>query len=303
MFLISDAKLTTAVCQAGGTGAFPALNFRPVERLREEIRKVKAATSVPFGINVIVQESNKHRDQQIEVCLEEKIGFFISSLGNPTDLIKKARAAGVKVFCDVVNEKHAQKAVDAGADGLVAVSSGAGGHAGEMSAFALIPRLKEKFSVPIIAAGSIVNGRTMLSALALGADAVYLGTRFIASEEADAAPEYKQAIVNASMDDIVNTDRVDGFPGNFIRTGNFRKLVPDPNLVERALRLSSKFEKSWRLYKAGKSLFEKPTKLKASYRTVFSAGHGVGLIKDIKPAQTIVHQLAEEYWVAKKALP
>lgn len=303
MFLISDAKLTTAVCQAGATGAFPALNFRPIDNLRAEIKKVKAATPAPFGINVIVQESNKHRDQQIDVCLEEGVAFFISSLGNPTALIKRARATGTKVFCDVINEKHAQKAVDAGADGLVAVSAGAGGHAGEMSAFALIPRLKELFDVPVIAAGAIGNGRTMLSALALGADAVYLGTRFIASEEADASAEYKQAIVNASMDDIVNTDRVDGFPGNFIRTGNFKKLVPDANVIEKTLRLSSKLERSWRLYKASKSLFEKPATLKASYKTVFSAGHGVSMIKEIKPAQEIVNQLASEYWDAKQNLP
>lgn len=303
MFLISDAKLTIAACEAGGSGAFPAHNFRPVERLREEIKKVKAATKAPFGINIIVQEANKHRESQIDVCLEEGVSYFISSLGNPTALIEKAKKKGARVFCDVVGERHAQKAIDAGADGLIAVSSGAGGHAGEMSAFALIPRLKEKFKVPVIAAGSIVDGHTMLAALALGADAVYLGTRFIASQEADAPPEYKQAIIDARMDDIVNTDRVDGFPGNFIKTKSFLKQVPDPNVIEKALRLSPRFERTWRLYKAGKSLFGKQEELKASYKTVFSAGHGVGLIDDIKPAAQIVHDLVSEYWVAKKNLP
>lgn len=303
MFLISDAKLTAAVGNAGGTGAFPALNFRPIENLRKEIKAAKAATKAPIGINIIMQESNKHRDEQIDVCLEEGVDYFISSLGNPTVLVKKAREKGAKVFCDVVNEKHAKKAVDAGADGLVAVSAGAGGHAGDMSAFALIPRLKESFKVPIIAAGSIVNGHTMLAALALGADAVYLGTRFIASEESAASPEYKQAIIDASMDDIINTDRVDGFPGNFIQTPNFKKLVPDAGMGERLFRLSKKFERTWRLYKASKSLFEKPATLKASYKTVFSAGHGAGLINEIRSAESIVHTIASEYWEAKKTLP
>ncbi len=303
MFLISDAKLTTAVCKAGGTGVFPAHNFRPVDVLRKEIQKVKGETKSPFGINIIVQESNKHRDEQIEVCLEEGVAFFISSLGDPTPLIKKSQGKGTKVFCDVVNEKHAKKAIDAGADGLVAVSAGAGGHAGDISAFALIPKLKEKFSVPIVAAGSIVNGRTMVAALALGADAVYLGTRFIASEEADAPAEYKKAILDAAMDDIVNTDRVDGFPGNFIKTKSFLKQVPDPGLIEKTLRLSPKLNKAWRLYKASKSLFGKQTDLKASYKTVFSAGHGAGLIYDIRSAENIVYSIAEEYWIAKAALP
>ncbi|MBY0369212.1 nitronate monooxygenase, partial [bacterium] len=236
-------------------------------------------------------------------CLEEGVAYIISSLGNPTPLIKRAREVGTKVFCDIVSEKHAQKAIDAGADGLIAVSGGAGGHAGDRSPFALIPQLKDKFSVPIIAAGSIVNGRTMLAALALGADAVYLGTRFIASEEADVPREYKEAILGSSMDDIVNTDRVDGFAGNFINTPSFRKLVPESGFVEKVLRTSGKLDRTWRLYKAGRALFAKPTDAKASYKTVFSAGHGVGLIEKVESASTIVHSLAREYWELKKALP
>jgi nitronate monooxygenase len=303
MFLISDAKLTTAVCRAGATGAFPALNFRPVEAFRAEVKKVKAATPAPFGVNIIVQETNKHRDEQIEICLDEGVAYLISSLGNPTSLIKRAHERGAKVFCDVVSEKHAQKAVDSGADGLIAVSSGAGGHAGDISAFALIPRLKSKFKVPVIAAGSIVDGRTMLAALALGADAVYLGTRFIASEEADAPSEYKDAIVRGSIDDIVNTDRVDGFPGNFIRNDTFDKFVPPPGIIEKGLRLSPKLDKTWRLYKASRTLFGKAKEQKASYRTVFSAGHGSGLIESVKPAQDIVYEIVSDYWRLKNLLP
>lgn len=302
MFLISDAKLTAAACLAGATGAFPALNFRTDEALRAEIRAVKEKSRSPFGINIIVQESNKHRDRQIEICLEEGIGYFISSLGNPTPLIKRARGKA-KVFCDVISEKHARKAVDAGADGLVAVSAGAGGHAGTISPFSLIPQLKQAFKVPVIAAGAIVDGRTMLAALALGADAVYLGTRFIASSEANVPPEYKKAILEAEPDDIVNTDRVDGFPGNFIKTEDFERRVPNAGIVEKALKLSPKLERGWRLYKAKQSLFGNANKLKASYKTVFSAGHGVGLIESVQSVEEIVHGLAREYWEKKKSLP
>jgi nitronate monooxygenase len=204
MFLISDAKLTTTVCKSGATAAFPGLNFRPVEALRTEIQKIKKETSAPFGVNIVMMDSNKVRDEQIEICLDEKVAYLVCSLGNPSKFIKKAHDKGVKILCDVVSEKHAAKAVDAGADGIIAVTSGAGGHAGDLS-----PRFKKKFSVPIIAAGAIGDGRTMLSALALGADAVYMGTRFIASKEADAPDEYKKAIIDANMDDIAKTDRVD----------------------------------------------------------------------------------------------
>lgn len=303
MFLISDAKLLVAIGNAGATAAFPALNFRPVEELRTAIRKVKEGTKAPFGVNIVVIDSNKHRDAQIEICLDEGISYIISSLGNPTDLIRKAHKKGVKVFCDTVSEKHSQKAVDAGCDGLIAVTSGAGGHAGDISPFALIPRLKEKFKVPVVAAGSIVSGQSVLAALALGADAVYVGTRFIASDEADAPLEYKRAIVAAAVDDIVKSDRVDGFPGNFINNESFRKHIPDAGFIEKAIRISPKFEKAWRLYKASGTLLGKPEKLKASYKTVFSAGHGVGLIDDIRSCESIVHSLVTEYREAKKALP
>jgi nitronate monooxygenase len=303
MFLISDAKLTIAACKAGGTGAFPALNFRPVEELRKVIRQIKSETNAPFGVNIVMLDSNKHRDPQIDICLEEKVAYIVSSLGNPTAMIKKAHAVGTKVFCDVVSERHAQKAVDAGTDALIAVTSGAGGHAGDRSAFALIPKLKSSHKVPVIAAGSIVDGRTMLSAMALGADAVYIGTRFIACKEADAPEEYKKAIIDAEMDDIINSDRVDGYPGNFIKTEGYMKLVPDQGPIEKAFRIVPQFEKMWRLARASKTLFGKMEFLKASYKTVFSAGHGVGLIKDIKTAQDIVYSLVSEYHEIKRQLP
>jgi nitronate monooxygenase len=303
MFLISDAGLTTAVCRAGATAAMPALNFRPVEALRTEIRKIKAATSAPFGVNIIVQDSNKLRDQQVDICLEEKVAYLITSLGNPTAIVKKAHQAGAKVFCDVVSVKHAKKVVDAGADALIAVSAGAGGHAGTLSPFALVPTLKAEFKVPVIAAGAIGDGKTMLAAFALGADGVYCGTRFIACSEATVPGEYKQAILSAAADDIVFTDRVDGFPGNFIRTADFDKYVPPGNAFEKMLRISPKLDKYWRLLRASKTLLGEPAKLKASYKTVFSAGHGVDRIDTIETAEAILQSMVAQYWTAKKALP
>lgn len=303
MFLISDAGLTTAVCKAGATGAMPALNFRPVEALRTELRKIKQATNAPFGVNIIVQESNKHRDAQVDICLEEQVAYLITSLGDPTKIIEKAHKKGVKVFCDVVSEKHAKKVVEAGADALIAVAAGAGGHAGTISPFALVPALKAKFPIPVIAAGAISNGPTMLAAFALGADGVYVGTRFIACSEATVPGEYKEAIVGATSEKIVYTDRVDGFPGNFIQTPDFHKQVPEGSTFEKILRIHPKLDKYWRLLRASKTLLGEPAKLKASYKTVFSAGHGVDLIQDVRSAESIVQSMVSQYWNAKKALP
>ncbi len=303
MFLISDAGLTTAVCRAGATGAMPALNFRPVAALREEIQKIKKQTSAPFGVNIIVQNSNKLRDQQVDICLEEKVAFLITSLGDPTSIVEKAHKVGTKVFCDVVSEKHAQKAFDAGADALIAVACGAGGHAGTLSPFALIPGLKAKFSIPIIAAGCIGDGATMLAALALGAEGVYVGTRFIASHEASVPGQYKEAILEATAEDIVYTDRVDGFPGNFVRNAEFDTIIPEGSTFEKILRLSPKFDKYWRLLRASKTLLGEPEKLKASYKTVFSAGHGVDLIERVEGVEAIVHSMAGQFWTQQLALP
>lgn len=303
MFLISDAGLTLAVCRAGGTAAMPALNFRPVDALRTELRKIQSETKAPFGVNIIVQESNKLRDAQVEICLEEKVAYLITSLGDPSRIIQKAHKHGIKVFCDVVSEKHARKVVDAGADALIAVAAGAGGHAGTLSPFALVPTLKAKFSVPVIAAGAISNGATLLAALALGADGVYVGTRFIACSEATVPGQYKEAIVNATSEKIIYTDRVDGFPGNFIQTPDFKKQVPEGSTFEKILRINPKLDKYWRLLKASKTLLGEPEKLKASYKTVFSAGHGVDLIDGIQSADTIIQTMVSQYWAAKAKLP
>lgn len=302
MFLVSTVKLVTAVCEAGGLGSFPALNFRPISKYREAIVDLKAKTKKPFGINIIVQKTNKFQDAQLDIALEERVPLIITSLGNPRDLIRKAHAVGTRVYCDVIGLTHAKKVADAGADGLIAVASGAGGHAGFLSPFALIPLLVREIGLPVVAAGNIVDGAGMAAAFGLGASAVYLGTRFIASREAEVDEEYKQTILRAQCEDIINTDKVDGFPGNFIRTPRLEKLGLQKNILEELASRNSRVRRWIALGRAARSLFGSPQS-KASYKTIYSAGQGVGLIHQVEPVKKIVHSMVEEYRQIKAKLP
>ena len=178
-------------------------------------------------------------------------------MGNPESVLARCRDSQTRVYCDVINYKHAQKAVDAGAHGLIAIAHGAGGHAGSISPFALIPYLKQRTNLPVIAAGSIVNGAGLIAAFGLGADAVYMGTRFIASRESSVSPAYKEAIINAHCEDIVNTDRVDGFPGNFILTQSLKRLGTEPSLVEQVLSRNKRIKRMLSLLRASRMIFGK----------------------------------------------
>lgn len=302
MFLVSNTKMVVATSQAGGMGTFPALNFRPIENYRKAIKEIKSQTSKPIGINIIVQSSNKHRDQQVDIAIEEGVELLITSLGSPKEVLKKTSGTKTKVYCDVVGLEHAKKVQDLGADGLIAVGSGAGGHAGDVSLFALIPYLKKNVKLPILAAGSIVDGRTMLAALSLGAAGIYMGTRFIASHEADVSEDYKKAILNSGPEKIVNTDMVDGFPGNFIKTPLLEKYGLEPNAIEAVLRQNSKLKRYLSLYRAGRALFGSPEH-KASYKNIFSAGHGVGLINEVLSTEEIIYKVINEYNELKTQLP
>jgi nitronate monooxygenase len=213
MFLVSTSALVKAAAEAGIMGTFPALNYRPIEAFAAAVQDIKKATKAAIGVNIIVQEANRLRDQQIDIALQEGVELIITSLGNPRTVIERAKGTKTRVFCDVVNLQHAEKVRDLGADGLIAVSHGAGGHAGTISPFVLIPRLRQATSLPVLAAGNIVDGRGLAAALALGASGAYIGTRFIASEEAEVDADYKQSIVDYDMEDIVSTHKVDGFSG------------------------------------------------------------------------------------------
>ncbi len=302
MFLVSNTKMVIATSEAGGLGTFPALNFRPIENYRKAIRDIRAQTKKPIGVNIIVQSSNKFANEHLDIAIEEGVDLIITSLGSPREVIKKTRGTKTRVYSDVVGLEHAKKVADMGGDGLIAVGSGAGGHAGDISLFALIPYLKKHIDLPIIAAGSIVNGATLLAALSLGAAGVHMGTRFIASQEALVNEAYKKAIVDAGPEQIVNTDRVDGFPGNFILTPLLEKLGVHSGVVETVLNQNSKFKRYLSLYRAGRALFGSPES-KASYKNIFSAGHGVGLIDEVLSISQIVEQTVREYHELKARLP
>jgi len=302
MFLVSSVKMVVSASEAGGVGTFPALNYRPIERYRQTIKEIKSLTAKPFGINIIVQKSNKYQYKQIEHALEEKVPLIITSLGNPKEVIRLSHEVGTRVYCDVVGFEQAKKVADLGADGLIAVGFGAGGHAGDISPLALIPNLVRMVKLPIIAAGSIVDGAGMAATFALGASAVYMGTRFIASKEAEIAEEYKKAITRAVSEDIVNTDRVDGFPGNFIRTKELEAVGLEKGLIEEILTKNKKIKRFISLSRAARSLFGDMDS-KVSYKTVYSAGHGVGLIDTVLSIQEIMEKTVREYKETKAKLP
>ena len=300
MFLVSNVNMVVAAGEAGGFGTFPALNYRPIAKYREALEEIKNRTKASFGVNIIVQKKNKHQHNQLDASLEAGVPLLITSLGNPKEVIRRAHETSTKVYCDVVGLEHAKKVADLGADGVIAVGSGAGGHAGNTSLFALIPYLRRNISIPIVAAGSISDGAGMLAALALGADAAYLGTRFIASKEADVPSEYKQAIIDASSENIVNTDRVDGFPGNFILTDHLKKIGVKPGILEYLLTRNKKLHRGLILLRAGRMLMGSDAKV--SYKTIFSAGHGVAMIDDIKSIQDIIQDMVAEYEERKQEL-
>jgi len=302
MFLVSSVKMVVAASESGGLGTFPALNYRPIEIYRQTIKQIKAQTDKPFGINIIAQKSNKYQHKQVEHALEERVPLIITSLGNPKDIIRLSHQVNTKVYCDVTGYEHAKKVADLGADGLIAVGFGAGGHAGDISPLALVPHLVKTVNLPVIAAGSIVDGAGMAAAFSLGASAVYMGTRFIASKEAEVSERYKHEIIRAMSEDIVNTDRVDGFPGNFIRTKELEAIGLEKGLIEAVLIKSKRIKRFISLSRAARSLFG-DVNSKASYKTVFSAGHGIGLIDEILSIREIMEKTVKEYREIKGTLP
>ncbi len=294
MFLVSNKSMVIAASQAGGLGTFPALNFRPIENYVKVIGEIKSELQQkPFGINIIVQKSNRAQEEHIEKALESEVPLIITSLGSPKEIIRRTRGTKTKVFCDVIGLKHAQKVQDLGADGLVVVGSGAGGHGGDVSLFALIPYLKKQIKLPMVAAGCMNDGRSLLAALALGADGIYMGTRIIASYEAQVSEDYKKAIIDAGCDDIINTDRVDGFPGNFILTPQLKETLK-PNLIDNFLSQSQKIKRAVSLLRAGRALWGSENQ-KLSYKNTFSAGQGVGNIHEIDSISNLFWRTAQQY--------
>ncbi len=304
MFLVSNEDIVVEAGEAGGIGVFPALNYRPIEKYREVLRLIRSRTQKPIGVNIIVNKSNTRQHEDLKWALDAGVEFFITSLGNPRSVIEAAHRNGAKVVCDVTNLDHALKVQDMGADGVIAVAQGAGGHAGPLSALVLIPWLKRELKIPVIAAGAIAHGSGLAACLALGASAVSVGTRFIASHEAQVDNAYKQAIVNASAEDIVMTSRISGTPAAVIRTPYIDKIGTElPWLLKRLKEHSAtkKYVVPLIHYFGMKSLEEAAEK--PSWKSVWSAGQSVGLIDEVLSVREIFEKFLHEYDEAKARLP
>ncbi len=303
MFLVSNEPMVVEASNSGALGAAPSLNWRTPEAFDEALTKIRGGTNRPYAINLIVNKSNLRFEQDLEIVKKHKVPMVITSLGNPQKVIDIVHGYGGKVFCDVVDLKYALKVQEQGADGVIAVSTGAGGHAGNVSPLVLIPYLKEHLRIPVVAAGGIATGRQVLAAMALGADAVQIGTRFIATTEAGVSQDYKDAIVESEPEDIVMTRRISGTPAAVINTPYIQKVGLDLSPLEKFLRkypLTAKYVKLYRYVRGTRSL--EGAAEKTTWKTVWSAGQGVGLIHDIKPTAEVIKTLVREYWDAKNAL-
>jgi nitronate monooxygenase len=308
MFLVSSPRLAAAVSNAGGLGTLPSHNFRTPELLRAALGEVRSLTAQPFGVNLIVNRSNPYRQSHARECLDAGVPMLITSLGSPRDVIADAHRAGSRVFCDVVDLDYALKVQDMGADGVVAVGAGAGGHAGRTVLQVLLPQLTAALSIPVLAAGGLATGRGLLAALALGASGGYVGTRFIACEEAEVSPAYKQAVLDSTPDDILYTARVTGVHANFIRTPGLKGKGTELLWPERVLLVlgpTKRLARGLRLLYVNKRMARsaKGASAKKPWKDIWSAGQGVGLVHDVKPATQIVQDMVSEYESARAALP
>ncbi len=309
MFLVSNVDMVVAISEAGGIGTFPALNYRPIEKYREAIQEMKRRTTKPIGINIIVNKSNTRQADDLKIALENGVDLFITSLGNPASVIRDAHKNGAKVFCDVTNLEHAKKVADLGADGLVAVGTGAGGHAGPISPLVLVPWLAREMKIPVVLAGGVAHGSQIAAALALGAAGVHVGTRFIASKEAGVDQTYKDAVVSSTPEDIVMTTRVSGTPAAVINTEYVKKIGTDLPLALKLLKdhpLTKKYAVPLIHFLGMKALEEAALSAageKPSWKTVWTAGQSVGLIDEISGCAQIIERLVSEYHEAISKLP
>ena len=296
LFIISNPKLVIEQCKAGIVGSMPALNARPAELLDEwlaEITETLAAwdkanpdrPSAPFAINQIVHKSNDRLEHDMQVCAKYKVPIVITSLGAREDVNQAVHAWGGIVLHDVINNKFARKAVEKGADGLIAVAAGAGGHAGTKSPFALVQEIRDWFAGPLALSGSIASGGAILAAQAMGADFAYIGSAFIATHEARAADAYKQAIVECTSDDIIYSNLFTGVHGNYLAPSiRAAGLDPDnlPQSDASAMNFGSGRTKAW--------------------KDIWGCGQGIGAIDKVVPTAELVARLKREYAAARQRL-
>lgn len=302
MFLVSTPEFVVAQCCAGVAGAFPALNARPAEALdawlteietrlqAERQRRLRdqgpgARSPAPHGVNLIVHRSNARLEQDLATVVAHEVPFVVTSVGAPDEVVAAVQAYGGLVFHDVVNLRHARRAMRSGVDGLILVAAGAGGHAGTLSPFALLPEVRAEFDGTIVLAGAISSGAAVRAARVLGADLAYMGTRFIATAEANAKPSYKQMIVDSAASDIVYTPAFTGMPGNYLRPSiEANGLDPDnlQPLDQISIGPSDTRPKRW--------------------KDIWGAGQGVGAIVDVPTVAELVDRLAAEYVAAGAAI-
>jgi nitronate monooxygenase len=299
MFLVSGPELVIEQCKAGIVGSFPALNARPQEQLEAWLTQIDTtlarhrrenpgATVAPYAVNLIVNPANKRLEQDFEVCVRHKVPIIITSLHAPTAIAKRVHDYGGIVFHDVVRVRHAEKALEAGVDGIILVCAGAGGHAGRINPFALTHEIRRMFDGPLILAGSITDGADVLAAKALGCDAAYMGTRFIATTESLAVESYKQMLVDSNAEDIVYTPFFSGVHGSYLKP-SIRNAGLDPD----NLPVQSDADKL-----QYRSRDERPK----TWKDIWGAGQGVANIDSIVPTRELVDRIVREYEAAKKAL-
>lgn len=296
MFLISNTKMIIAALESGVTAAFPALNYRTDAELRAAIAEIRKATDKPFGVNLIVNKSNPKYNGQLKTLLEMKVNFIITSLGSPKDVIDACKPLGIKVFCDVVDLAYAKKVEALGADAVIAVNSRAGGHAGNISPRDLVTMLTGNLKIPVISAGGIGTGAQLREVMNWGAAGASIGTIFIACEEADISPEYKQAMVDYGEKDIVRTTKMSGSPLTVINTPYVQELGTKANLLEWILNHNKTLKKYAKMLLAlrGMKQVEKAA-MGATYKTVWCAGPAIEYVHSVRPMREIINQLTQEF--------
>lgn len=302
MFIVSGPELVIAQCKAGIVGSFPALNAREdrgdtplldiwLTRISEELDRHNQANpdqpAAPFAVNQIVHRSNARLQRDIEICHRHRVPIWITSLGARPEVNEAAHDCGGIALHDVINNKFARKAIDKGADGLIAVAAGAGGHAGAQSPFALIQEIRDWFDGPLLLSGAIATGRAVLAAQAMGADLAYIGSPFIATEEANADPTYKQMICDSGAMDIVTSSQFTGVSGNYLAP-SIRNAGLDPDNLDSAEASSMNFSDA-----SGKP---------KAWSQIFGAGQGIGAIHEILPVSARIDRLAQEYQQARESL-
>ncbi|MEC9358440.1 MAG: nitronate monooxygenase family protein [Pseudomonadota bacterium] len=303
MFIVSNPDLVIAQCKAGVVGSFPSLNARPAAMFEQWLQRISAELeahsqahpeqpTAPFAVNLIVHRSNDRLQHDLELCVKYKVPIVITSLGARSDVNEAIHSYGGIVLHDIINDRFARKAIEKGADGLIAVAAGAGGHAGTTSPFALVQEIREWFDGPLLLSGCIANGRSVLAAQAMGADLAYIGSAFIATDEANAIGDYKQMVVDSHAADIVYTSRFSGVNGNYLKPSIARAGMDPDNLADGDASAMD----------FGTAEVSDGTVGPKAWKDIWGCGQGIGAIKAIEPAGQRVERLLREYQAARRAL-